>query len=102
MSVSLTDELMGCFPQMEELVGTRNSHPSNDFLLLLHCLPGSNSTHDNRKFLHFFNLLCEEDVETELHWRFYGTRFCCSPLSNLEASSYAAITIFSPESAAFI
>lgn len=54
MSVSFVDELMGCFPQMEELVGARNPHASNDLLLLLHRLPGPNSAHDHRKYNLFY------------------------------------------------
>lgn len=50
----IIDELMGCFPQMEELVGTRNPHASNDFLLLLHRLPGPNSAHGDRKYNLFY------------------------------------------------
>lgn len=48
--VSLIDELTGCFPQVEELVGPRNPHTSNDLLLLLHRLPGSNSADGNCKY----------------------------------------------------
>lgn len=102
----IIDELMGCFPQMEELVGTRNPHASNDFLLLFHRLPGPNSAHGDRKYnlfylkrlvFLFYFVLCEEDVvENELCCRFYAARFCCSPLGNLKASSCAGINIFFP------
>lgn len=98
---------MGCFPQMEELVGTRNPHASNDFLLLLHRLPGPDSAHDNRKYdlsylkkAIFYFVLREEDVEKELCCRFYAACFCCSPLGNLKASFCAEINIFFPPEAA--
>lgn len=91
MSVSLIDELTGRFPQMEELVGTRNPHASNDFLLLLHRLPGPNSAHDNRKYnlfclkraVFYFILICVRKMS-----------LCCSPPGNLKASSCARINIF--------
>lgn len=58
LSASLVGELTGCFPQVEELVGARNPHASDDLLLLLHCLPGPNSAHGNRKYNPFYLKSC--------------------------------------------
>lgn len=52
--VSFIDELTGCFPQVEELVGPRHPHTGNDLLLLLHRLPGSNSADGNCKYKPFY------------------------------------------------
>lgn len=100
--------------QMEELVGTRNPHASNDLLLLLHRLPGPNSAHGNCKYNLFYLkmivlLFCfvGSDVD-ELFWRFYAYAisvsllptklFCWSPLGKFKAWS----SNFFPEAAAFI
>lgn len=103
---------MGCFPQVEELVGARNPHASDDLLLLLHRLPGPNSAHGHRKYNLFYLkswvffpidlVFCEGDVvENEPCCRFDAAR-CCSLLGNLKASSCAGINIFPPEAAASI
>lgn len=90
--------------QMEELVGTRNPHASNDLLLLLHCLPGPNSAHGNCKYnLFYLKTIVRAALEVlcicYMSLSLLPTKlFCWSPLGKFKAWS----SNFFPEAASFI
>lgn len=53
--------------QMEELVGTRDPHPSYDLLLLPHHLPGPHGAHDDCEYRQdFFVVVCLTTSKTAI------------------------------------